>query len=210
LASADMAASGSFARRCAQALFATAFGLVASIPGSVGIRLRRIVVRWGLRSVGSGLCLDTGLRITGWENISIGDNVSIMRLGALHAHNGRLKIGSNVSINANTSLVPADGGRVEIADNVLIAQNVVIRASDHGHGAIDQPINQQGHTGGEIFIGEGVWIGANSVVTRNVRIGEHAIVGAGAVVTHDVEPFTIVGGVPAKLIRHRDQRGAAQ
>jgi galactoside O-acetyltransferase len=149
------------------------------------------------------LRLDTGIRITGWENISIGSNLSVMRLCALHAHNGKLRIGNNVSINVNSCLVPADGGHLEIADDVLIAQNVVIRASDHRHDAVDRPINQQGHTGGEIHVEEGVWIGANAVITRDVRIGAHSIVGAGAVVTRDVAPFTFVGGVPARLIRRR-------
>jgi galactoside O-acetyltransferase len=162
-----------------------------------------MVVQYGAQEVGAGLRLDTGIRITGWENISIGDNVSVMRLSALHAHNGKLRIGDNVSINVNSSITPADGGSVDIANDVLIAQNVVIRASDHRHDAIDRPINVQGHIGGEIHIEEGAWIGANAVVTRGVRIGAHAIVGAGAVVTRDVAPFTIVGGVPAKLIRRR-------
>jgi acetyltransferase-like isoleucine patch superfamily enzyme len=179
------------------------YGLVGSLPGRVGIYLRRWVFRFGARRVGSRLCLDTGIRITGWDNISIGDNVSIMRFGALHAHDGELRIGSNVSINSNTAIVPADGGIIEIADDVLIAQNVVIRASDHRHDATDRPINRQGHVGGNIFIDAGVWIGANAVITRNVRVGAHSIVGAGAVVTKDVAPFTIVGGVPAEFIRSR-------
>jgi galactoside O-acetyltransferase len=186
-----------------EAVTCGAYSVIASFPGRIGIYLRRIVVRYGARDVGSGLRLDTGIRITGWGNISLGNNVSVMRLGALNAHDGKLRIGNNVSINTNSCIAPANGGYVEIADNVLIAQNVVIRAADHRHEAIDRPIIQQGHVGGEIIIGEGVWIGANAVVTRNVRVGAHSIIGAGAVVTQDVAPFTIVGGVPAKLIRSR-------
>lgn len=52
-------------------------------------------------------------------------------------------------------------------------------------------------------IGNDVWIGANAVIMRGVSIGDGAIVGAGAVVTKDVPPFAIVGGVPARIIRHR-------
>ncbi len=180
-----------------------AYSLVSWVPTRIGVYLRRAVVRCGTAKVGSGLRLDTGIRITGWANIFLGNNVSMMRLGALHAHNGRLRIGNNVSINTNTCIASADGGGIEIADNVLIAQNVVIRAADHRHDDIDRPINQQGHVGGEIFIGEGAWIGANAVITKDVRIGSHAIVAAGSVVTKDIEPFTIVGGVPAKLLHSR-------
>jgi acetyltransferase-like isoleucine patch superfamily enzyme len=179
------------------------YPLVSWVPGRVGFHLRRIVARFAAKETGPKLSLDTGIRVTGWSNISFGRNVSIMRLGALHAQDGVLRIGNNVSINSNCCIVPADGGYVEIADNVLIAQNVVIRASDHRHDIVDRPIAQQGHVGGKIVIEEGAWIGANAVLTRNVRIGAHSIVGAGAVVTRDVAPFTVVGGVPARMIRHR-------
>lgn len=56
---------------------------------------------------------------------------------------------------------------------------------------------------GPINIGNDVWIGYGAVILRGVSIGDGAIVGAGAVVTKDVDPYTIVGGVPAKTIRKR-------
>lgn len=194
---------GKVTDRYREAALTRVYPLVAWIPSRIGVYLRRAVVRWGVAEAGWGLQLDTGIRITGWANISLGNNISIMRLGALHAHEGKLRIGNNVSINSNCCISPADGGRVEIGDGVLIAQNVVIRAADHRHDEVDRPIIQQGHVGGEILIGEGAWICANAVITKDVRIGAHAIVGAGAVVTQDVAPFAIVGGVPARLIRSR-------
>ena len=54
-----------------------------------------------------------------------------------------------------------------------------------------------------IYIGHDVWIGANAIIRDGVKIGNGAIVGAGAVVVKDVEPYSIVGGIPAKLIRYR-------
>lgn len=182
------------------------YSLVAWVPGRIGVCLRRAVVRGGAARVGVGLQLDTGIRITGWANISLGDNVRMMRLGSIHAHDGQLRIGNNVSIGPNACIAPCDGGLIEISNDVLIAQNTVIRAADHQFDQMDRPIIQQGHVGGKIFIGEGAWIGANAVVTPDVRIGAHAIVGAGSVVTHDVESFSIVGGVPAKLIRRRNHK----
>lgn len=56
---------------------------------------------------------------------------------------------------------------------------------------------------GYIDVGNNVWIGDNVVILKNVTIGDGAIIGSGAVVTHDVPPFAIVGGVPAKIIRYR-------
>ncbi len=64
---------------------------------------------------------------------------------------------------------------------------------------------RQGHVPGTVVIEEDVWIGANCVITPDVRIGRGAVVGAGAVVTRDVAPFAIVGGVPAREIGRRGQ-----
>jgi galactoside O-acetyltransferase len=61
----------------------------------------------------------------------------------------------------------------------------------------------QGHDGGKIIIEDGVWIGSNAVVLPNTRIGKASIIAAGAVVTKDVEPYSIVAGVPAKKIKDR-------
>ena len=62
----------------------------------------------------------------------------------------------------------------------------------------------------ECIIGNDVWIGCNAVVCRGVRVGDGAVIAAGAVVTKDVEPYTIVGGVPAKFIKRRCSAGLAE
>ncbi len=54
-----------------------------------------------------------------------------------------------------------------------------------------------------ICIGNDVWVGSRAILMRGIRIGDGAVIGAGAVVTKDVEPYTIVGGVPARPIRKR-------
>jgi len=126
-----------------------------------------------------------------------------MRYSALDARNGTLQIGDRVSINSNVLLDASDNGRIIIGSDVLIGPNVVLRASNHVFKDKDRPINQQGHTGGYILVQDDVWIGANVVVVPNVTIGAHAVVAAGAVVTSDVEPWTVVGGVPARVISRR-------
>ena len=176
--------------------------VLSFFPGYFGRIVRRISIKPRVKKCGKGLILGTGVTITGHDNIEFGNNVSIMSRSYLHADHAVLRFGNNVSINSNTCL-DATGGEIVIGDNVLIAQNVVFRASDHGYENVDIPIIQQKSNGGKILVGDGCWIGANSVITRNVTIGEHSIVGAGAVVTKDVESFSIVGGVPARLIRKR-------
>jgi galactoside O-acetyltransferase len=184
------------------------YDLVGWVPGRVGVILRRIVARWSAAAVGAGLYPDTGIRVTGWRNISLGRNFRMMRQGQIHAHDGRLRIGDDVAVNSNVCLAPCDGGQMKIGDNVLIGQNAVLRAADHRYDDIESPIRQQGHCGGSIVVDNDVWICANVVVTKNVRIGAHSIVGAGSVVTIDVAKGSIVGGVPAKLIGMRKTSGA--
>lgn len=181
------------------------YSFFANFPGYLGVKLRFFYFKIRLKEVGTNLHLEPGVLITGFQNISLGNNVQLSRNCSIHAHGGNVIIGDNVGINTNASIGAADGGSIVIGNDVMIAQNVVIRASDHTFSAGNIPMNKQGHTGGYINIGADCWIAANAVITRNVSIGSHAIVGAGAVVTTDVKPYSIVGGVPAKLIKMRNQ-----
>ena len=90
-----------------------------------------------------------------------------------------------------------------LGDNVMIGPNVVLRASDHVFNDTKIPMREQGHVGGNIILGDDVWVGANVVITRNVSIGAHSIIGAGSVITRDVASYSIVGGVPGKTLRSR-------
>lgn len=179
--------------------------LLHNIPGFSGIILRRIIFVNKFNKCGKNLILSPGIEISGFENIQLGDNVQISKRCSIHAHNyGKLLIGNNFGMNVNSTLGASDNGEIIIGDNVMIAQNVVIRSSNHKFDDISIPISMQGHTGGRIVVGNGCWIAANVVITSNVNIGEHSIIAAGAVVTNDIEPYSIVGGVPAKLIRKRN------
>lgn len=141
------------------------------------------------------------LTITGGVNIKIGDNFRSMGHDYLYADEGCIEIGNNFRINTNVQ-IGSSGGKILIGNNVLIGPNVVLRAADHGLSK-DGFILNQSHKGGEIIVEDDVWIGSNAVILRNVRLGRGCVVGAGAVVTKDVEPFTIVGGVPARKISER-------
>jgi len=177
--------------------------IVSYTPGSIGFKLREKIIKHKIKKSGNRILIGIGVEITGCKNIELGNDISIMKYSSIYAHNATLKIGDNFSMNSNSCIGAADGGEIVIGNNVLIAQNVVLRASDHEFKDVLIPIQEQGHTGGIIVIGDDCWIGANVVITRNVTIGSHSIVAAGAVVTKDVEPFSIVAGVPARLIRKR-------
>ena len=106
-----------------------------------------------------------------------------------------IHVGENVFFNSGCRV--QDHGGVFIGNNVLVGHNVVLATLDHD---LDPAKRSLLHCA-PIRIGNDVWIGSNATVTRGVTIGDGAVVAAGAVVTRDVPPRTIVGGVPAKVIK---------
>lgn len=94
-------------------------------------------------------------------------------------------------------------GKITMGDYVRIAPKASIIADNHNHGDVLRPIQQQGTSGKGIVIGDDVWIGANTCLTDGITVGSHSIIGAGAVVTKDVPTYSIVGGVPAKVLKNR-------
>lgn len=104
-------------------------------------------------------------------------------------------VGKNVFFNSGCRL--QDHGGIFIGDNVLFGHNVVLATLDHD---LDPAKRDLLHCA-PIRIGNDVWVGANVTITKDVTIGDGAVIAAGAVVTRDVPPRTVVGGVPAKVIR---------
>ncbi len=96
------------------------------------------------------------------------------------------------------------GPHVTIGDRTLIGYGTMILSGNHVIPPNRQSVFGAGHDRKPVVIGKDVWIGANVIVLPGRTIGEGAVVGAASVVTKDVEPYTIVAGNPAKLIRHRD------
>ena len=106
-----------------------------------------------------------------------------------------ITIGKNVFINSGCHF--QDQGGVWIGDGVLFGHNVVAATINHD---LDPKNNRKNHYA-PIIIKDHVWIGSNVTILPGVTIGEWASVAAGAVVTKDVEPYTVVGGVPARMIK---------
>ncbi len=92
-------------------------------------------------------------------------------------------------------------GGVQIGDRVYTSPFTQIIAVNHVFEDPKRPFTEQGITAEGIVIEDDVWLGAGAVITDGVRVGKGAVVAAGAVVTHDVPPYTVVGGVPARPIK---------
>lgn len=109
-----------------------------------------------------------------------------------------ISFGKNVFVNAGCRF--QDQGGITIGDGVLIGHNVVLATATHDLA----PSKSRKLHYKPIKICDNAWIGSNSVILQGVTVGEWAVVAAGAVVTRDVEPYTVVGGIPAKFIRKVD------
>jgi len=110
---------------------------------------------------------------------------------------GDVVIGDHTRIGIHCTVI----GPVSIGSHVHLAQGITVTALNHNFADPGQLIDQQGVSTKPVVIGDDVWIGANAVVLPGVTIGSHCVVAAGAVVTKDVADGTLVGGVPARILK---------
>lgn len=106
-----------------------------------------------------------------------------------------ITIGKNVFINSGCHF--QDQGGITIGDGALIGHNVVLATINHD---LNPAKNRRNHFA-PIVIGKHVWIGSNATVLPGVTVGDWAVIAAGAVVTKDVPAMTVVGGVPARVLK---------
>ncbi len=118
--------------------------------------------------------------------------------------NGQIKIAQNSYVGENTNIQSDNNCIVQIGKECMISHNVRIYSSS---AVADQDFSNNSIEikYGNVLIGDYVWIGANVFIGPGVKIGNNSVIGANSVVTKDVEEFSIVGGVPAKLIRYKSQ-----
>jgi acetyltransferase-like isoleucine patch superfamily enzyme len=114
-----------------------------------------------------------------------------------------LSVGAGTYINFNFLVL--DTCRVTIGARVLFGPNVSLYSASHPLDPAVRKGIEGPECGAEIHIEDDCWIGGNAVVLPGVTIGKGAIVGAGAIVTKSVEPFTVVGGNPARLIKRLEK-----
>lgn len=195
------------------------------IPTVIGITLRAVVYRFIMRlegmaaiennvriryadhiRLGSNVYLDEHVYLHAMPaGIEIGDNTYIMHHAELHVFNFRdlpnahIKIGENCLIS-EFNVLRGQGG-ITIGNNVYTSPFVQMVAVNHVYADPEQPIISQGITAQGIVIQDNVWIGAGAIILDGVCVGTGAVVAAGAVVTQDVPPYTIVAGVPAKVVK---------
>lgn len=168
------------------------------------------ILKKGYGHIGTGSCIEKALAIRGKEHLYIGDNTFI-RPGARiecvtefagKQYTPRLSIGSGVNIEQNLHMTCAES--IEICDNVTILSNVLVTDINHSYKEINvSPLDQELETR-KVRIDSYCLIGAGARIMPGVTLGKNVIVGANAVVTKSVPDYSIVAGVPAKIIKKYD------
>lgn len=171
---------------------------------------KRVKIRHAhLITCGKSLTIKEGAYIDALSRmgVTLGDNVSIGRGAVIECTGVIRRLGESLVIGDNSNIGDfnfiAVRGPVRIGRNVLFGPRVNLHSENHIAENKDLPIKEQGESRIGVDIGDDCWIGAGSIILDGVHIGRGSIVAAGAVVTKDVEPLTVVGGIPAKVIKHR-------
>jgi acetyltransferase-like isoleucine patch superfamily enzyme len=203
--------------------------LAGWIPTVAGVAARAALYRWilhmdgvaaienGVRlryaghiRLGRGVYLDQGVYLHATPGgIDIGQGSFVMHGAVLHVYNFRdlphafIRIGQD-SLIGEYNVLRGQGG-ITVGDRVYTAPQVQILAVNHNFDDPARPMVEQGITAQGIMVEDDVWIGAGAIITDGVRIGRGAVVAAGAVVTEDVPARTVVGGVPARVLKVLEQ-----
>lgn len=180
------------------------FGLIISFLIMISSSFNRVydlintfLWRLNLRKVGKNTLIQKCVSIRYPGGIVLGNNVNIGRYVAISTEikDACLSIGNNTQVNKNVLI--DFSGNVEIGENVVISSDVKIFSHSHGYFPKSKPI------GKKLIIRNNVWIGSNCLILENVGyIGEGSIIAAGSIVTKRVDKETIVGGNPARVIKH--------
>lgn len=154
--------------------------IVRGLPGEAGALLRALYCRAAFAKAEGYPLIYPGVFLTHTYGISAGEKLSI-----------------------NTGAIIDGRGGITIGRGVMIGPYAVVTSSGHNLHQMERPMTDVDHELRALEIGDDVWIGAHAVIRGGIKIGPGAVVAAGAVVVSSVEPFTIVGGVPARMIGSR-------
>jgi len=177
------------------------FGRFRMGEGAFDAFMRRVLVRALCRVAGQDLQVGVGVVFKHPETMEFGDCVFIGSQAMIQGRfDGSCRIGNHVWIGPQAYF---DARQLILEDYVGWGPGAKVLGSEHTGAPIGEPIITTDLVIKPVFVETGADIGMNASILPGVRVGAHAIVGAGAVVTHDVPPYAIVAGVPARVLRSR-------
>jgi acetyltransferase-like isoleucine patch superfamily enzyme len=142
------------------------------------------------------------------KKIILGNRVSIGKYAIIRPSNSYGgEIGEGLRVGDHSNIGPycyiGCSGYIEIGNNVMMSPRVSLYAENHVFDDTSVPMKEQGVRRSFIRIEDDCWIAANSIILAGVTIGKGSVVAAGSIVTHDVPPYSVVAGNPARLIKQR-------
>ncbi|MEM6822822.1 MAG: acyltransferase [Verrucomicrobiota bacterium] len=187
---------------------------MGAAPGLV-LCQRGVTIKHGRHiQAGRGLSLQEGVEIVGLSKrgVCLGNKCTIGRYATIRPTNVLFREpGEGLEMGNGSNIGPYSyigcSGFIRIGDNVMMGPRVTLLAENHVFDDASRPMKEQGVARSFITIEDDCWLGAGCTVTAGVTVGQGSILAAGCVVTKDVAPFSIVGGVPATLIRKRTEDG---
>lgn len=161
---------------------------ISLVPSYLWDAMWAPVYKRAMKSCGRGVFLrPMSSDLKGLENLSIGDGTSIPKGATFYCTKAPLTIGKKVIFGPKPTIITGDH-RIDLLDRYIIDITDEEKLPEN-----DQPVT----------IEDGCWIGANVTILKGVTIGHDSVVAAGSVVTKSCEPYSIIGGVPARFIRKR-------
>ncbi|WP_366161300.1 acyltransferase [Bacillus infantis] len=149
------------------------------LKGKKGLLIRYVLIKTLAKECGDNVSIHPNVYLFNPQNLSLGDNVSIHPLCYIEALGG-----------------------IDIGSDVSIAHGVTIMSTSHIFDKEDININNQGTISSKTVINDNVWIGAKSTILSGNTIESRTVIAASAVVTKDVSSNTVVGGVPANVLKN--------
>ncbi len=186
--------------------FARGHGMLTPKYARLVLRWARLKLRWGRRLQTDGICF-VGPGVT----FEIGRE-AVVRLGRwswighgtrIRAHEGEVEIGAKTVLGQECTISAFQ--HVSIGRECILADRAMLIDFDHGVSEVERPIRAQGIYKRDVRVGHNCWIGYGACILRGTTVGDNCVVGTSTVVTRDVPPNAVVGGVPARLLRMRDE-----
>jgi len=153
----------------------------------------------GIAFIGPGVALQIGkqgrVELGRWSWLGHGTKI--------RCHEGVVSIGAKSVLGQECTISAYQ--HISIGRECVIADRVMMIDFDHGVVDVERPVRLQGIYKRDVRVGNNVWIGYGACILRGVHVGDNAVIGTNAVVTRDVPANAVVAGVPAKVIRKREE-----
>ena len=166
---------------------------------------RAVIYKMTFGKIGNMTYIGKPTFIEGRKNIYVGNRVRIfpgIRMEAIG--NGTISIGDNCAIEQNVHITSKDSN-LYIGDNVTIAANTFITNLDHEYRDISKSVMEQGCLLNSTSIGEGSFIGYGVSIQAGTKLGRHCVVGTGAVVKGEFPDYSVIVGIPGRVVKRYDK-----